>query len=41
MKDIAIKNDNVGKFPFTLSSYINNIIRIIKMNLKILFIRKL
>ena len=41
MKDIAIKNDNVGKFPFTLSSYINNFIKIIKMNLKILFIRKL
>ena len=41
MKDIAIKDDNVGKFPFTLSSYINNFIKIIKMNLKILFIRKL
>ena len=38
--DIAIKNDNVGKKPITLSSYIYNFIKILKNIIKILFIRK-
>ena len=40
MKNIAIKNDNVGKKPITLSSYIYNFIKILKNIIKILFIRK-
>ena len=40
MKNIAIKNDNVGKKPLTLSSYIHNFIKILKNIIKILFIRK-
>lgn len=34
MKNIAIKNDNVGKKPLTLSSYINYIIELLKKLLK-------
>ena len=40
MKNIAIKNDNVGKKPLTLSSNIHNFIKILKSFIKILFIRK-
>ena len=39
-KNIAIKNDNVGKKPLTLSSNIHNFIKILKSFIKILFIRK-
>ena len=41
MKNIAIKNDNVGKKPLTLSSNMLNFIEILKNIIKILFIRKL
>ena len=40
MKNIAIKNDNVGKKPLTLSLYIHNFIKKIEKFYKILFIRK-
>ena len=37
MKNISIKNDNVGKKPLTLSSYIHNFIKILENIIKILF----
>ena len=40
MKNIAIKNDNMGKKPLALSSNIDNFIKILKNVIKILFIRK-
>ena len=44
MKNIAIKNDNVGKKPLALSSILYNFIKILKniinLNKKNLFIRK-
>ena len=42
MKNIAIKNDNVGKNPLTLSSLLYNFIKILKkiMNLRKKFINK-
>ncbi len=40
MKNIAIKNDNVGKVPLTLSTYNSNFTKILKNIIKILFIRK-
>lgn len=40
MKSIAIKNDNVGKKPVTLSSNTRDFIEILKSIIKILFIRK-
>lgn len=40
MKNIAIKNNNVGKKPLTLSLNIHNFIEILKNIIKILFIRK-
>ena len=44
MKNIAIKNDNVGKKPLTLSSIASNFIKILKniriFNKKNLLIRK-
>lgn len=40
MKNIAIKNDNVGKKPVTLSSNTRDFIEILKSIIKILFIRK-
>ena len=40
MKNIAIKNDNVGKNPLTLSFNSYNFIKILKNIIKILFIRK-
>ena len=40
MKNIAIKNDNVGKKQLTLSSNTHNFIKILKNIIKILFIRK-
>ena len=40
IKNIAIKNDNVGKKPLTLSSNMLNFIEILKNIIKILFIRK-
>ena len=40
MKNIAIKNDNVGKKPFTLSSNTHIFIKILKNIIKNLFIRK-
>ena len=40
MKNIAIKNDNVGKKPLTLSSNIHDFIKILKNIIKILFVRK-
>ena len=40
MKNIAIKNDNVGKKPLTLSFNIDNFIKILKSFIKIFFIRK-
>ena len=40
MKNIAIKNDNVGKKPLALSSNIDNFIKLLKNVIKILFIRK-
>ena len=40
MKNIAIKNDNVGKSPLTLSYNSYNFVKILKNIIKILFIRK-
>ena len=40
MKNIVIKNDNVGKKPLTLSSNTRDFIEILKSIIKILFIRK-
>ena len=40
MKNISIKNDNVGKKPLTLSSNTHNFIKTLKNIIKILFIRK-
>ena len=40
MKNIAIKNDNVGTKQLTLSSNTHNFIKILKNIIKILFIRK-
>lgn len=40
MKNIAIKNDNVGKSPLTLSYSSYNFVKILKNIIKILFIRK-
>ena len=40
MKNIAIKNDNVGKKPVTLSSNTRDFIEILKSIIKVLFIRK-
>lgn len=40
MKNIAIKNNNVGKKPLTLTSYIINLIKILKIVLKISVRRK-
>ena len=40
MKNIAIKNDNVGKKPLTLSLNIHNFIEILKNIITILVIRK-
>ena len=40
MKNIAIKNDNVGKRPLILSSNTHNFIKILKNIIKILFKRK-
>ena len=37
MKNISIKNDNVGKKALTLSSYIHNFIKILENIIKILF----
>ena len=34
MKNIAIKNDNVGKKPLTLSSILYNFIKILKSIIK-------
>ena len=34
-ENIAIKNDNVGKKSLTLSSYIYNFIRLLKININI------
>lgn len=39
-ENIAIKNNNVGKKPLTLSLNIHNFIEILKNIIKILFIRK-
>ena len=40
MKNIAIKNDNIGRKPLTLSSYINNFIKLLKINMKTFIQRK-
>ena len=40
MKNIAIKNDNVGKKALTLSFNVHNFIEILKNIIKILFTRK-
>ena len=40
IKNIAIKNDNVGRKPLTLSSNTHDLIKILKNIIKILFIRK-
>lgn len=40
MKNISIKNDNVGKSPLTLSYNSYNFVKILKNIIKILFIRK-